>query len=71
MTPEKNGRFHFIQEIFMGVELQLHYVPSAALDTRATAENKAEEVSTVELLLCFPILKNKRCIFSFVERAHL
>lgn len=51
MTPEKNEPFHFIQEIFMGVEHQLHYVPSAALDTGATAENKADEVSIVELLL--------------------
>lgn len=65
MTPEKNGSFHLLSEIFMDFEHHLHYVPSAALDTGATAGNKA-----VELFLCFPILKNKECIFIFMERAN-
>lgn len=47
-TPEKSGPFHFIQKRF--ITHPLLYVPSAALDTEATAEKNADEVSLIELL---------------------
>ena len=62
---------YFKKEIFGGAKHQLHYVPSAALDPGVTAEYQPDEVSVLELLLWVSILKNKRCIFSFVEQAHL